>query len=54
MERAYQAGECTLSEALLSRRQAHDATLAAQTAQIGALAAAARTELDAHTLWVAD
>ena len=54
MERAYQAGECLLSEALLSRRQAHDAALAAQTAQIGALAAAARTELDAHALWVAD
>jgi outer membrane protein TolC len=54
MERAYQAGESTLSEALLSRRQAHDATLAAQTAQISALAAAARTELDAHALWVAD
>lgn len=54
MERAYQAGECLLSEALLSRRQAHDATLAAQTAQIGALAAAARTELDAHALWAAD
>ena len=54
MERAYQAGECLLSQALLSRRQAHDATLAAQTAQIGALAAAARTELDAHALWAAD
>lgn len=54
LERAYQAGECPLSEALLSRRQAHDAALGAQTAQIGALAAAARTELDAHALWTSD
>lgn len=51
MERAYQAGENTLAEALLGRRMALDAALAAQTAQIAALAAAARVELDAHALW---
>ncbi|MYM85445.1 TolC family protein [Duganella sp. FT50W] len=51
MERAYQSGESTLSDALLSRRQALDAALAAQTAQIGALASSARVKLDAHALW---
>jgi cobalt-zinc-cadmium efflux system outer membrane protein len=54
MERAYQAGETTLAEALLSRRQALDAALSAQTAQIAALAAAARVQLDAHALWKID
>jgi len=54
MERAYQAGETALAEALLSRRLALDAALSAQTAQIAALAAGARVELDAHTLWSAD
>lgn len=53
-ERAYQSGESTLSDALLSRRQALDAALAAQTAQINALAAAARVQLDAHALWSID
>ncbi|KQQ40075.1 hypothetical protein ASF61_04550 [Duganella sp. Leaf126] len=52
--RAYQAGEVGLAEALLSRRQALDATLAAHTAQIAALAAAARVRLDAHALWAID
>lgn len=54
MERAWQAGEASLSDALLSRRQALDTTLAAQTAQIAALAAAARVQLDAHALWTID
>lgn len=54
MERAYQAGETTLAEALLTRRQALDAALSAQTAQIAALAAAARVQLDAHALWRLD
>ena len=54
MERAWQAGETSLSDALLSRRQALDTTLAAQTAQISALAAAARVQLDAHALWTID
>lgn len=51
MERAYQVGETPLAEALLGRRLALDAALAARTAQIAALAACARVELDAHVLW---
>lgn len=51
MERAYQAGECALAEALLSRRQALEASLAAQMGQIAAIAANARFQLDAHALW---
>lgn len=54
MVRAWEAGECTLAEALLERRQALEASLAAQAAQIDALAAAARVELDAHALWARD
>lgn len=54
MEKAYQAGESSLSDALLSRRQALDAALAAQSAQIVALAAGARVGLDAHALWALD
>jgi len=54
MQRAYQAGECTLAEALVGRRQALDAALAAQTAQIEALAAQARLQLDAHAIWSID
>lgn len=54
MERAYQSGEASLTDALLVRRQALDAALAAQTAQITALAAGARVQLDAHALWSID
>ena len=54
MQRAYQAGECTLADALAGRRQALDAALAAQTAQIEALAAQARLQLDAHAIWSID
>ncbi|WP_306391859.1 TolC family protein [Telluria beijingensis] len=54
MERAYQAGETTLADGLLARRMALDAALSAQTAQIAALAAAARVQLDAHALWRAE
>lgn len=54
MERAYQSGESSLSDTLLSRRQALEAALAAQTAQINALAASARVQLDAHALWSID
>ncbi|MFA9218646.1 MAG: TolC family protein, partial [Sphingomonadaceae bacterium] len=54
MERAYQAGEATLAEALLVRRQAMEAALAAQLAQITALASHARVQLDAHQLWSID
>ncbi|MBG6219979.1 MULTISPECIES: TolC family protein [unclassified Janthinobacterium] len=54
MQRAYQAGEGTLSAALAGRRLALDAALAAQTAQIEALAAQARLQLDAHAIWSID
>lgn len=54
MDRAYQSGEASLTDALLVRRQALDAALAAQTAQITALAASARVQLDAHALWSID
>lgn len=54
MDRAWQSGEASLADALLSHRQASDAALAAQTAQINALAAAARVQLDAHALWAID
>ncbi|TDY35993.1 TolC family protein [Janthinobacterium sp. 75] len=54
MQRAYQAGECTLAEALAGRRQALDAALTAQTAQIEALASQARLQLDAHAIWSID
>lgn len=54
MQRAYQAGECTLAVALAGRRQALDAALTAQTAQIESLAAQARLQLDAHAIWSID
>lgn len=54
MLRAYEAGEFTLGEALMSRRQALEALLAAQGAQIEALAADARVRLDAHRIWAFD
>ena len=54
MQRAYQAGECPLAVALAGRRQALDAALTAQTAQIEALAAQARLQLDAHAIWSID
>ena len=54
MQRAYQAGECTLAVALAGRRQALDAALTAQTARIEALAAQARLQLDAHAIWSID
>ena len=54
MQHAYQAGECTLADALAGRRQALDAALTAQTAQIEALTAQARLQLDAHAIWSID
>ncbi len=51
MEKAYQANEVPLSEALLSRRQSLDAAQAALASRIQALAAQARVHLDGHTLW---
>ncbi|SMP67640.1 TolC family protein [Noviherbaspirillum suwonense] len=54
MMKAYQLGEATLPEALLTRRQAQDAALLAESAQVDALAAHARLLLDAHLLWSVD
>ncbi|MDB5990799.1 MAG: hypothetical protein JWQ10_2202 [Herbaspirillum sp.] len=51
MMAAYQSGESNLTDALNSRRQALDAALAAQSAQIDALAAFARLQLDADFIW---
>ncbi|MFZ6747337.1 TolC family protein [Undibacterium sp. Ren11W] len=54
MMSAYKLGEASLSEALATRRQALDATLASESAQIDALAALARLLLDAHLIWSID
>ncbi|CAN5888852.1 TolC family protein [soil metagenome] len=54
MMRAYQLGEATLTDALTTRRQALDAALANESAQIDALAAMARLHLDAHMIWSID
>jgi outer membrane protein TolC len=51
---AYELGEVTLTEALNTRRQAHDAVLLAESAKIDALSAHSRLLLDAHLLWSAD
>lgn len=52
--RAYALGEFNLTETLTVRRQAIDNTIAAQNAQLDALEARARLELDAHLLWALD
>lgn len=52
--RAYQLGEGSLNDVLLTRRQAHEATLAATTAQLDALELGYRLQLDAHALWDLD
>lgn len=54
MMSAYQLGEATLSDALNTRRQALEAALAAESAQIDTLAAFARLQLDAHLIWSID
>ena len=54
MMSAYRLGEATLSDALSTRRLALDAALAAESAQIDALAANARLHLDAHMIWAFD
>jgi outer membrane protein, heavy metal efflux system len=50
--RAYAEGETLLTNWLQARRQASEAQLAASLAQVSALEAAARAQLDAHQLWV--
>lgn len=52
--RAHELGEVGLSEALLARRAALDAQLAAGQARLAANAAGARLLLDAHRLWPLD
>lgn len=54
MDKAYQAGECPISDVLQSRRLAQDAALVALAGRIQALAAQARVQLDAHALWSID
>lgn len=54
MMSAYELGEVTLTEALNTRRQAHDAVLLAESAQLDALAAHAGLLLDAHLVWSVD
>ncbi len=52
LQRGYSLGEFTITELLLGRRQALDAQLQATSAQLDALEAAGRLELDAHHIWV--
>lgn len=54
MMSAYTLGEASLADALATRRQAMDAVLMAEAAQIDALGAGARLLLDAHRLWSMD
>jgi cobalt-zinc-cadmium efflux system outer membrane protein len=50
--KGYSLGEFTITELLLARRQALEAEMAAALAQLDALEAAARLQLDAHEIWV--
>lgn len=54
MMRAYQLGEAAFSDTLQTRRMALEVSLTAATAQLDALQAHARLELDAHRLWTVD
>ncbi len=54
MMRAYAGGEVRLGEALQTTRLALEANQAGQTAQLDALQALARLQLDAHLLWAYD
>ena len=51
LSRAYTLGEAPLSDTLIARRQALEARLAADTAQLDALYTYYRVMLDAHELW---
>lgn len=53
-ERAYALGEGSIDQVLLNRRMAAEGALSAQQAQVDALAAHARLQLDAHRLWALD
>jgi len=52
LSKGYSLGEFTITELLLGRRQALEAEMAAALAQLSALEAAARLQLDAHEIWV--
>ncbi len=52
--RAYSLGEGGLDQVLVSRRLALEGELMAQQAQLNALSALARLQLDAHRLWALD
>ena len=52
--RAYELGEGSLDQVLLSRRLALESELVLQAAHVNALSAAARLKLDAHQLWPLD
>ncbi len=54
MQTAYRLGEVGITDALNTRKMALDAAIAADTAQIDALAAYARLHLDAHLIWALD
>ncbi|MBT9567426.1 MAG: TolC family protein [Thiobacillus sp.] len=52
--RAYELGEGSLDQVLLSRRLALEGELVLQAAHVNALSATARLKLDAHQLWPLD
>jgi outer membrane protein TolC len=54
MMKAYQLGEISLSDSLQIRKTATETAFSAQQAQLDALFAEARFELDAHRLWPFD
>jgi outer membrane protein TolC len=54
MMKAYQLGEISLSDSLQIRKTALETAFSAQQAQLDALFAEARFELDAHRLWPFD
>lgn len=54
MDKGYSLGEFTITELLVARRQSLEADLAAAIAQLDALEAIARLQLDAHEMWVAE
>jgi outer membrane protein TolC len=53
-ERAYALGEGSFDQLLANRRMAVEGELSARQAQVEALAAQARLQLDAHRLWALD
>lgn len=54
MQTAYRLGEVGITEALNTRKMALDSAIAADIAQIEALAAYARLHLDSHLIWALD